>query len=177
MRQIMHKNSYSIMKWFKENYLDSEMNLDILDVGSIDSSKEFLYKDIFNEDNWNYALLSNRNHSKADIVVSDIYNWYEIEDDSYDVIVSSHFFEHLEFFWLTLSQIERVLKPGGLICIIVPSAGGKHDYDLANCYRFHTGGLQAMAKYIGFEILYAAVDEKAEAKPYYDGCLIASKPK
>ena len=31
-------------------------------------------------------------------------------------------------------------------------------------------------EYIGFEILYAAVDEKSEAKPYFDGCLVASKP-
>lgn len=171
----MHKNSYSIMKWFKENYLDNEKNLNILDINSIDTTNEFVYKNIFDEENWNYSLLSN-NNSNADIIVSDIYNWYEVEDDSYDVIVSSHFFEHLDFFWLTLSQIERVLKPGGLICIIVPSAGGKHDYDLANCYRFHTGGLHAMAKYIDFKILYAKVDEKNEAKPYYDACLIASKP-
>lgn len=173
----MHKNSYSKMKWFKETYLNNDDKLEILDVGSIDSSKEFKYKDIFNEENWNYTLLSNQTYSKADIIVYDIYNWYEIEDNSYDVIVSSHFFEHLKFFWLTLSQIERVLKPGGLLCIVAPSAGGKHDYFLNNCYRFHTGGIQAMAEYIDFEILYAAVDEKGEAKPYYDGCLVASKPK
>lgn len=172
----MHKNSYSLMEWFKDAYLDKERNLSILDINSIDSSNEFKYRDIFDEENWSYSLLSNRKDSDADIVVSDIYNWYEIEDDSFDVIVSSHFFEHLDFFWLALSQVERVLRPGGLVCIIVPSAGGKHDYHLANCYRFHTGGLQAMAKYIGFDMLYAAVDEKAEAKPYYEGCLVASKP-
>lgn len=173
----MHKNSYSKMKWFKETYLNDDEMLNILDVSSIDSTRKFNYKTIFKEENWKYSLLSNQLNSKADIVVYDIYNWYEIEDNSYDVIVSSHFFEHLKFFWLTLSQIERVLKPGGLLCIIVPSTGGKHDYHLANCYRFHTGGLQSMAEYIDFEILYAAVDEKSEAKPYYEGCLVASKPK
>lgn len=172
----MHKNSYSKMKWFKENYLDNGKNLSILDVGSIDSSNEFVYRNIFDEENWDYELLSNKAHSNVDIVVSDIYNWYEIEDDSYDVVVSSHFFEHLKFFWLTLSQIERVLKPGGIVCIIVPSTGGKHDYDLDNCYRFHTGGLQSLAEYIGFEIDYALIDENPDSKPYYEGCLIASKP-
>lgn len=172
----MHKNSFSKMKWFKETYLDIEKGLDILDISSIDTTKEFVYGKIFEEENWNYTLISNKNYSDVDIVVNDIYNWYEIEDDTYDVIVSSHFFEHLDFFWLTLSQIERVLKPGGIVCIIVPSTGGKHDYDLANCYRFHTGGLHAMAKYIGFEIIYAAVDENSDAKPYFEGCLVASKP-
>lgn len=172
----MHKNAYSLMELFKKNYLSAENSLEILNVGSIDSTNEFDYKNIFNESNWNYTCLSDKKSSKADIVVHDIYNWYEIEDDSFDVVFSSHFFEHLEFFWLSLSQIERVLKPGGLMCIIVPSAGPKHDYDLNNCFRFHTGGLKAMAKYIGFEILYAVVDESNEAKPFYNGCLVAKKP-
>ncbi|MBR5502843.1 MAG: methyltransferase domain-containing protein [Methanobrevibacter sp.] len=172
----MHKNSYLKIEWFKENYLNADENLKILNLGSFDSTKEFDYKKIFEEDNWTYLSLDNKKDTKADIIVNDIYNWYEIEDDSFDVIFSSHLFEHLDFFWLTLSQIERVLKPNGIMCIVVPSAGGKHDYHLANCYRFHTGGLHAMAKYLGFEILYASIDEGSEAKPYYDGCLVARKP-
>ena len=172
----MHKNAYSLMKWFKDNYLNAEDSLEILDIGSIDSTNEFDYKKIFNQSNWNYTCISDKKSSKADIIVSDIYNWYEIEDDSFDVVVSSHFLEHLEFFWLSLSQIERVLKPGGLMCIIVPSAGPKHDYDLNNCFRFHTGGLKSLANYIGFEILHAVVDESSEAKPFYNGCLVARKP-
>ena len=58
-----------------------------------------------------------------DIVVSDIYNWIEIEDNSFDVVVSGQAFEHMEFFWKAIKEIERILKPGGLCCIIAPSAG------------------------------------------------------
>ncbi|WP_297982008.1 methyltransferase domain-containing protein [uncultured Methanobrevibacter sp.] len=172
----MHKNSYLKIEWFKENYLSTDENLKILNLASFDSTGEFDYKKIFDEKNWEYHSLDNKKDTKADIIVHDIYNWYEIEDDSYDVIFSSHFFEHLEFFWLTLSQMERVLKPNGIICIVVPSAGGKHDYHMDNCYRFHTGGLYALAKYIGFKIEYALVDENPEAKPYFEACLIARKP-
>ena len=171
----MHKNAYSKMKWFKETYLNIDENLDILDVNSIDSTGEYDYKEIFNEKEWKYTLLSNQSNSKADVIVYDIYNWYEIEDDSYDVIVSSHFFEHLEFFWLTMNQIERVLNPGGLVCIIVPSAGPKHGGNMLNCYRFQEDGLRAMANYVDLEVINATVDTEENTKPWFDACLIAKK--
>ncbi len=56
----------------------------------------------------------------VDIVVSDIYNWIEIEDSSFDVVISGQAFEHMEFFWKAIKEIERILKPGGLCCIIAP---------------------------------------------------------
>ena len=74
-----------------------------------------------------------------------------------------------------MSQIERVLRPGGYVCIIAPSAGPKHGGDMPNCYRFHKGGMEAMAKYVDLEILHASVDDREETKPWYDACLVAHK--
>ncbi len=108
-------------------------------------------------------------------MVTDIYNWFEVEDNTYDVVISGQIFEHLEFFWLTMSQIERVLRPGGYVCIIAPSAGPKHGGDMPNCYRFHEGGMEAMAKYVDLEVLHASVDDREETKPWHDACLVAHK--
>ena len=72
-------------------------------------------------------------------------------------------------------QIERVLKPGGYLCIIVPSAGPNHGGDMPNCYRFHEDGLKAMAKYVDLEVLHASVDNRSEANPWNDACLVARK--
>lgn len=171
----MHKNSYSKMKSFKMKYLDPNENLEILDVGSLDYHGDFNYRSIFNEENWHYTGLDIEKGKNVDIVVTDIYNWFEIEDNSYDVIISGQFFEHLEFFWLIMIQIERVLKPGGYICIITPSAGPKHGGNMLNCYRFQEDGLKALAKYVDFEVIYAEVDERSEVGPWFDGCLIARK--
>ena len=171
----MHKNSYSKMKWFKDTYLTETDKLDILDVGSLDTSEKYNYRNIFNEANWTYTGLDIKAGSNVDLVVTDIYNWFEIEDDSYDVIISGQYFEHLEFFWLTMSQIERVLKPGGYVCIIVPSAGLKHGGDMLNCYRVHEDGLKAMAKYVDLEIDLVSIDNRPEANPWNDACLIAHK--
>ena len=171
----MHKNSYNKMEWFKNTYLNASDNLDILDIGSLDGKGTFNYSTIFNEANWTYTGLDIEGGNNVKIVISDIYNWFEIDDNSYDVIISGQFFEHLEFFWLTMGQIERVLKPGGYLCIIAPSAGPKHGGNMPNCYRFHEDGLKAMAKYVDLEVLHASVDDKPEANPWNDACLIAQK--
>lgn len=170
----MHKNSYSKMEWFKRTYLNVANNLKILDVGSLDG-QDYNYSSIFDEKNWDYYGLDIQAGNNVDIVVTDIYNWFEIEDNSYDVVISGQFFEHLEFFWLTMSQIERVLKPGGYVCIIVPSNGPKHGGDMPNCYRFYEDGLRAMAKYVDLEVLHSSVDTREEANPWNDACLVAQK--
>lgn len=171
----MHKNSHSKMEWFKNTYLSTSSNLEILDVGSLDGTGNYNYSDIFDEKNWTYTGLDIQAGNNVDIVVSDIYNWFEIEDNAYDVIISGQFFEHLEFFWLTMSQIARVLKPGGYVCIIVPSNGPKHGGNMPNCYRFYEDGLRALAKYVNFEVLHASVDTRKEAEPWNDACLVAHK--
>ncbi len=163
------------MEWFKNTYLNESDKLKILDVGSLDSNDKYNYKTIFDKSNWEYTGLDVKAGNNVDLVVTDIYNWFEIEDNTYDVIISGQFFEHLEFFWLTMSQIERVLKPGGYVCIIVPSAGLKHGGDRLNCYRFHEDGLKAMAKYVDLKIDIVSIDNRPEANPWNDACLVAHK--
>ncbi len=171
----MHKSSHSKMEWFKNTYLNVTDNLEILDVGSLDHKGECNYSDIFNEKNWTYTGLDYEKGNNVDIVVTDIYNWFEIDDNSYDVVISGQFFEHLEFFWLTMSQIERVLKPGGYVCIIVPSNGPKHGGNMPNCYRFREDGLKALAKYVGLETHHISINDRKEASPWNDACLVAHK--
>ena len=163
------------MLWFKNIYLNSSSDLDILDIGSLDTSgKNYNYKSIFDSPNWNYVGLDFINGANVDILVDDIYNIIEIQDNSYDVIISGQLFEHLEFFWITMSEIERILKPGGFCCIIAPSGGPKHG-NSDDCYRFYEDGMAALARYVGFEILHVSTNFSDEAKPWCDTCLVAKK--
>ena len=171
----MHKTSYLKMKWFKNKYLNTAANLKILDVGSLDGTGEFNYREIFNEKNWKYTGLDFQDGFNVDILVSDIYNWMEVEDNTYDVVISGQLFQHLEYFWLTMSEIERVLKPGGYVCIIAPAAGPKHGGNMPNCYRFREDGLAAMAKYVDLEVLHTEVNGGENAAPWHDACLVAHK--
>ena len=132
----MHKSSYDKMNWFKNNYLNTKNYLKILDIGSLDTSgNNYNYKSIFNEAKWSYEGLDFINGNNVDIFIEDIYNIREIDDDSYDVVISGQLFEHLGFFWLTMGEISRILKPGGFCCIIAPSGGPKHGIEEHDCYR------------------------------------------
>ncbi|MBE0557420.1 MAG: methyltransferase domain-containing protein [Proteobacteria bacterium] len=86
----------------------------------------------------------------VDIVLQDPYDWRELRPDSADVVVSGQAFEHIEFFWLTMLEIARVLKPGGLCCLIAPSAGPEHRYPV-DCWRFYTDGFAALARFASLE--------------------------
>lgn len=170
----MHKSSFQSMEKFKNNYLNTEDSLNILDIGSYDASDtSYNYGRFLREDNWKYRGMDIQEGPNVDIVVSDIYNWIEIEDNSYDVVVSGQFFEHLGFFWLTMAEIDRVLRPGGFCCIIAPSGGPKHGDADTDCYRFYEDGMSALAKYVDFEVIH--VSTNADAKPWCDTCLVAKK--
>ena len=171
----MHKNSRAIMGWFKNTTLNENDYLKILDVGSFDNKGNYNYRDIFDEPKWNYTGLDIKAGNNVDIVITDIYNWFEIEDNSYDVVISGQFLQNIEYYWLVMSQIERVLKPGGYVCIIAPSGGPNYNEDMLDCCRFTRDGLKAVAKYVGLNILKIGRDGRELAKPWYDVYVFAQK--
>ncbi len=46
-----------------------------------------------------------------------------LADDSFDIVVSNSTLEHDRQFWLTLAEMQRLLRPGGLLLIGVPGFG------------------------------------------------------
>ena len=171
----MHKSSMLKMEYFKNNYLNPNDELKILDIGSFDRTGENNYSQILNEMKWDYKGLDLKEGNNVDIIVENPYDWQEIEANSFDVIVSGQALEHIQFFWLTMEQINRVLKPGGLCCIIVPSKGPVHrnPYD---CYRFNEDGVISLAKYVKFDILESGTTQEQNSHPWYDSYIIAKKP-
>ncbi len=149
----MHQSSFLAMEKFKNQYLDKSSVLNILDIGSFDSNeKPFNYGLLFNEKNWHYSGMDIREGPNVDLVVSDIYDWAEINDESYDVVISGQAFEHMEFFWKAIVEIERILKPGGFCCVIAPSTGPVHRNPF-DCFRFTAEGMRAMGEYAGLSVL------------------------
>lgn len=161
------------MEYFKKTYLNPNSELKILDIGSFDKTGDYNYGRILNEEKWTYQGLDLREGNNVDIIVEDPYNW-EIEDESYDLIVSGQAFEHIEFFWLTLEEIKRILKPNGLFFLIVPSTGPVHrnPYD---CYRFNEDSMKAFAKYVNFQVIECGTNFDEISDPWYDTFLVAKK--
>jgi SAM-dependent methyltransferase len=177
----MHNGSILRMQWFVENYSSKLIKdkIKVLDVGSHDVNGSF--KPLFVDEKYEYIGLDMEAGSNVDIVLRNPYDWNELKTDNYDIVISGQAFEHIEFFWITISEMARVLKKDGLLCIIAPSGFAEHRYPV-DCYRFFTDGMVALARYVSLEILHAHTNcgPNPESIDWYnpiaaDSVLIAKK--
>jgi SAM-dependent methyltransferase len=162
----MHQSSLDNMAAFKKKYLSDKINepLKIYDIGSCDVNGT--YRPIFGEPRWEYSGVDVEKGKNVDVTISDPYTWREIRSNSADVVISGQAFEHIEYPWLTVLEIERILKPEGLCCIIAPSGGPDHKYPV-DCWRFHPDGFAALAKLAGLSVL--EIYAQPEGGNYQDG--------
>src|SRR4051794_13053899 len=60
--------------------------------------------------------------------------------NSFDIVVSCAVHEHDKRFWLSMAEMKRVLRPGGLLIIAVPGfvKGPHDDGDNTPTFRVHT---------------------------------------
>ena len=169
------------MAAFVQKYLHAREQepLRILDLGSQDFNGS--YRALFDRPPWRYLGLDMAAGKNVDLVLRDPYRWREVKAECADVIVSGQTFEHTEFFWLTIREIARALKPGGLLCLIAPSAGDEHRYPV-DCWRVFPDGLRALARYGGLEVLEAWTqwenrpEYDSESNKWHDSVLVARKP-
>ena len=176
----MHPSSFDKMTAFCENYLAGrrEEPLVIVDLGSQDINGT--YRPLFAQPPWRYIGADVTHGNNVDVVLHDAYDWKEIDAESVDVLVAGQTFEHTEFVWESMRQISRVLKPGGLCCIIVPSSGHEHRFPL-DCWRIYPDGLRALARYANLEVLEAWTQWEDlpqydnESNKWHDSVLVARK--
>lgn len=152
------------MEWFAKTYVKDGKEISVLDVGSYDVNGS--YKKIFKDIGAKYYGLDMEDGPNVDICPKNAYSWDEIENDKYDVVISGQALEHIEFFWITMEEMIRVTKKGGLICIIAPNGFGEHRYPV-DCWRFFTDGMIALARYFDLELIHAHTNRAPTAK---DSC-------
>jgi SAM-dependent methyltransferase len=131
----MHKESFEIMKYFVDKYLDKNKQLDILDVGSFDVNGS--YKSLFQKPSWNYSGLDIVEGPNVDIVSKGLYDFGL--DKQFDIVVSGNCLEHVESPQKWIQEIQKVTKKGGLVCIITPFSVEEHRYPL-DCWRILPDG-------------------------------------
>jgi SAM-dependent methyltransferase len=177
----MHPSSYDKMAAFRQRYLAGRENepLTVCDLGSQDINGS--YKPLFAIGRWSYIGVDMAAGQNVDLVLADPYDWREIEPNSVDVLISGQTFEHTEFFWVTMQQIARVLRPNAICCIIAPSSGPEHRYPV-DCWRVYPDGLRAVARYAGLVTLDCWTQWEDlpqyddESNKWHDSVLVAQKP-
>ncbi len=168
------------MKWFVDTYASriGKPEVKVLDVGSLDINGS--YRALFAENGYQYTGLDMEAGPNVDIVLENPYDWDAVATDSFDIVVSGQAFEHVEFFWITLAEMARVMKKDGLLCIIAPSRWFEHRVPV-DCYRFFADGMLALARYVTLEPLHAYSGCASDSTPKHtgsigDSVLIARKP-
>jgi SAM-dependent methyltransferase len=165
--EIMHLLSLKRMTWFITAYVENGDK--VLDVGSRQAGRNSkTYKQVLlNHRDAEYLGMDVQDGENVDLVVKDPYNWTEIEDETYDVVICGQVFEHVEFFWEVFKEMVRVLKPGGYICLIAPSLQKMHtDVD---CWRFLPDGMRALAKWGNVKLLKTDCYRPSYRFVFYEG--------
>lgn len=135
----MHIEAHEFMKWFVDNFVKLEKKpLTILDVGSLDINGN--YRDLFTDVEWLYVGLDIVSGNNVDVISPDLYH-YSIPDNAYDLVISGQCIEHVEDIYAWADEIIRILKPGGLMCVMAPNTWTEHRCPL-DCWRFYPDGFR-----------------------------------
>lgn len=146
----MHTSAYNNAIKFYEKYCSMNIeNKNVLDIGSQNFNGSM--KPIFYKCN-KYVGLDTSEGENVDIVANS--HVIPIDNESFDIIISSSCFEHDSMFWLTFKEMARIVKPSGYIYICAPSSGPYHAYPI-DCWRFYKDSwksLETWAQYNNIKI-------------------------
>jgi len=162
----MHDTSMVTMKKFVEQYQLTERNV-VVDIGSYDYNGS--YRSLFLGSDGHYIGADIVEGPGVDVIVGSS-KWDDLKD--VDAVISGQTFEHVSDIPLLLGQIKKILKSGGLLCVIAPSAGPVHNCPIWVGY-FSVEKMSEIITAAGFEIIDCTVND---VEPFRDTCCVARKP-
>lgn len=149
----MHANSADILIHFVKKYAPNATS--ILDVGSRRAMPD--QSTVREELLRGNAISRSAAYLGIDVVpgsgvdrVVEPYDWKL--DVKFDLVVSANAFEHIEWPWMTMVEISKVLAPDGHAVLHAPGLPILHDWP-GDCWRIMPDGWRAMAKWANLTIL------------------------
>jgi SAM-dependent methyltransferase len=145
----------------------------VLDVGSLDINGSL--RDLC-PDAVEYTGIDLEVGKGVDLVLDDPY-CYPFPNGYFDLVLSTSCFEHDPMFWLTVLEMLRVVRDGGIIYINAPSSGDYHTHPWDN-WRFYPDASQALEMWgrrSGFTVRALESFTMAECGPWNDYVMIFTK--
>lgn len=142
--------------------IDLGDDLTILDVGGRDiGDQDRSYRSVFSDKSKHYFTADIAQGKGVTHVMPGPYT-LPFQENYFDLVVSGQTLEHVYNPFRLVNEMKRVLKTKGIIIIIVPSAGPRHDNP--DCWRFMDDSFIGIAEDCDLEILHDWVDRT----PYQD---------
>ncbi len=134
----MHENSFLAMKKILASLPDTAP-LRVLDVGSRVWGHDVCYRDALPSADWHYTGMDTEAGDNVDCVLKDVHHW-PFPDASFDLVISGQCAEHAEDLHSFFRELGRVLKNGGMACVIAPWNWRIHRYP-KDCWRILPDGM------------------------------------
>jgi len=139
-----------------ERYMEKGRSHRVLDFGSGTSPGQTLtHRSLLAGYDCEYTGVDVRAGHNIDVVMTKPYRM-PLRSRSFDVVLSGQVFEHVPFFWASLLEIARVMKPRAYFFMTVPSRG--HVHSTYDCWRVYPDGLRAMAAWSRLNLREAFTD-------------------
>lgn len=177
----MHQSSMVKLEAFLSVYArESSGNARVLDIGSASYEGHISYRDACKKAGLNYVGLDMQSGLNVDIVSKRPCLYTEVESEEFEYVISGQTFEHNPYFWISFCEMARVLKQGGYVFVVAPSAGIVHRYPF-DCWRFYPdswSALCALSGLIRIETIFEPDENKQFVKgvQWKDSAIIAKKP-
>jgi SAM-dependent methyltransferase len=139
-----------------QRYMEKDRKYRVLDFGSGTSLRQTLtHRSLLGEYDCDYTGVDVREGNNIDIVMKKPYR-IPLRSNSVDIVLSGQVFEHVPFFWASMLEIARVMRPRAYFFLTVPSRG--HIHSSYDCWRIYPDGLRAMAAWSRLRLREAFTD-------------------
>jgi SAM-dependent methyltransferase len=153
--EFMHASALASMRQCIEEFMPDDRHYDVVDFGSFLKTGSSNHRDLLSGRDCAVLGVDIVSGHNVDVVMPRPYR-IPLRSDSVDVVISGQVFEHIPFFFTSMLEIQRILRPGGRLFLTVPSRGHRHNvYD---CWRFYPDGMRAMAAFAALELERATTD-------------------
>lgn len=153
----MHPSSMMEMTAFVNKL--PKVPLKVADIGSREAGGN--YKPLLTHPEWKYTGVDLQAGPNVDLVLPEPYNWHNIPDNTFDVVLSGQTMEHVERPWPWMKELGRIVRPGGVVCVIAPYRWEYHPSPL-DCWRIFPDGMRAVMQDAGLTILKLHMNQQSD---------------
>lgn len=152
----MHQSAFEHMAHCVKAYAPTDRPIRVVDLGSRNlRGRSQTHRPLLDNYDCEYIGVDISEGANVDVVMRKPYR-LPVRSKSVDIVLSGQAFEHIPFFWVTMTEIARILKPNGHAFVIAPSRG--HPHGSPDCWRFYPDSMRALAAWSGLELREASTD-------------------